>query len=173
MGLIMRKRHSITKNDDNDKQVLLDSLSKEPLMVISTAYVYAKNYVNYGEDITKVWTTAVQQAYILEKVEHKARIEAYDSFKKEYEARLQADMEAIFTELKNEMNSLKECEQQIYGKENWNFVRKCQDVIQQKIDALKESAEESRPEVLYDKTLAAIRNYAKSKEGEENGIHEN
>lgn len=57
--------------------------------------------------------------------------------KDQYEARLQADMEAIFTELKNEMNPIKECEQQIYGKENWNFVRKCQDIIQQKINALK------------------------------------
>ena len=46
--------------DTDVKQKLLDSLSKEPTMVLSTAYVYAKNYVNYGEDITKSWTTAVQ-----------------------------------------------------------------------------------------------------------------
>ena len=37
----------------------------------------------------------------------------------------------------------------------------------------KVGAEESQPEVLYNKALAGIRNYAKSKEGEENGIHEN
>lgn len=48
------------------KQQLLDKLSEEPLMVLSTAYAYAKNYVIYGEDITKAWTTAVQQASILE-----------------------------------------------------------------------------------------------------------
>ena len=39
--------------DDNVKQKLLDSLAEEPTMVISTAYAYAKNYVKYGEDITK------------------------------------------------------------------------------------------------------------------------
>ena len=147
--------------DDSDKQVLLDSLAEEPLMVISTAYVYAKNCVKYGEDITEAWTTAVQHALIIEKVENKARAEAYDSFKKDYEARLQADMEAMLEELKKEMNPIKECEQHIYGKECWNFVRKCQDVVQQKINALKESAEESRPEVLYDKALTGMRKYAK------------
>ena len=73
--------------DDSVKQKLLDELSNEPTMVISTAYAYAKNYVNYGEDITKVWTTAVQQSSILEKVRQKAWKEAYDSFKAEQEPR--------------------------------------------------------------------------------------
>ena len=127
------------KELDNVKQKLLDSLSKEPTMVISTAYAYAKNYVNYGEDITKAWTTAVQQASILEKVRQKAWVEAYDSFKKDYEARLKDDKMAILEEFKSEMNPIKECEQQIYGKEEWNFVGKCQDVIQQKMDKLKEN----------------------------------
>lgn len=49
------------------KQVMLDELSKEPEMVIATAYLYAKNYVHYGEDVTKAWATAVQQNAILEK----------------------------------------------------------------------------------------------------------
>ena len=52
--------------DDSVKQKLLDSLAEEPTMVLSTAYVYAKNYVEYGEDITRAWTTAVQQTSILE-----------------------------------------------------------------------------------------------------------
>lgn len=174
MGLIMRKGHSITKNDDNDKQVLLDSLSKEPLMVISTAYAYAKNYVMYGEDITKAWTTAVQQASILEQVKIKAQAEAYDSFKKDYENRLKADMEAMLTELKQDIEELEKpyCHNASHADgcvSKW----KIEGVIQQKIDALKESAEESQPEVLYNKALAGMRNYAKSKEGEENGIHEN
>lgn len=49
------------------------------------------------------------------------------------------------------------------------LIEEISDLIQEKIDALKES----QAEVLYDKTLAAIRNYAKSKKGENNGIHEN
>ena len=50
------------------KQIMLDELSKEPEMVIVAAYLYAKNYVSYGVDITKAWTTAVQQQAILERV---------------------------------------------------------------------------------------------------------
>lgn len=53
-----------------------------------------------------------------------------------YENRLKADMVAILENLKKEMNPIKECEQQIYGKEHWNFVGKCQDVIQDKINKL-------------------------------------
>ena len=45
-----------------------------------------------------------------------------------------ADMAAMLEDLKKEMNPIKECEQQIYGKEHWNFVGKCQDVIQDKIN---------------------------------------
>lgn len=49
------------------------------------------------------------------------------------------DMVDMLEDLKKEMNPIKECEYQIYGKEHWNFVGKCQDVIQQKIDALKDN----------------------------------
>jgi hypothetical protein len=61
------------------KQIMLDELSKEPEMVIATAYMYAKTYTTYGEDITKAWTTAVQQKAILEK----AYIHGYDDAMKE------------------------------------------------------------------------------------------
>lgn len=49
-----------------------------------------------------------------------------------------ADIAAMLEDLSKEINSIKECEYQIYGREHWNFVGKCQDIIQQKIDALKE-----------------------------------
>jgi len=49
------------------------------------------------------------------------------------------DMVAMLEDLSREINPIKECEQQIYGKEEWNFVGKCQDVIQQKINKLKEN----------------------------------
>lgn len=49
------------------KQIMLDELSEEPEMVIATAYLYAKTFVRYGEDITEAWNTAVQQKAILEK----------------------------------------------------------------------------------------------------------
>ncbi|MBO7450418.1 MAG: hypothetical protein J6U54_08610 [Clostridiales bacterium] len=62
--------------------------------------------------------------------------------KADYEARLKADMVAILEELTKEMILIKECEYQIYGNEHWNFVGKCQDVIQKKIDELREGVKE-------------------------------
>lgn len=63
----------------------------------------------------------------------------FQQLQADYENRLKADMMAMLEELKKEMNPIKDCEYQIYGKEEWNFVGKCQDIIQQKIDKLKES----------------------------------
>lgn len=60
----------------------------------------------------------------------------YQLLKISYNDRLKADMVAMLEDIKKEMNPIKECEYQIYGKEHWNFAGKCQDVIQQKIDAL-------------------------------------
>lgn len=45
-----------------------------------------------------------------------------------------ADIVDMLEDLKKEMNPIKECEQQVYGKESWNFAGKCQNIIQQKID---------------------------------------
>lgn len=125
--------------DDSVKQKLLDSLAKEPPMVISTAYAYAKNYVLYGEDITKAWTTAVQQVSVIQEVRQKAWVEAYDSFKKDYENRLKADMVAMLEDIKDE---LKHCEITGLWKANYregfnDGVSKSLDAIQQTINALK------------------------------------
>ncbi|MBR6289337.1 MAG: hypothetical protein IKR19_08380 [Acholeplasmatales bacterium] len=111
--------------------MLLDSLAKEPTMVLSTAYAYAKNYVEYGEDITKAWTTAVQQTTILEQVKTKAYTEAYDSFKKDYENRLKAD---ILTKLQTEIEELP----------MYYDPLDISDLIQQKINALKENTDDVR-----------------------------
>jgi len=122
--------------DDSVKQKLLDSLAEEPTMVLSTAYAYAKNYVEYGEDITKAWTTAVQQASILEQIKIKAKTEAYDSFKKEYENRLKADMVAVLEELYMEIEELDNPLD--YDFEGYDTcVVDCEKLIQQKIDKLR------------------------------------
>lgn len=114
--------------DDSVKRKLLDSLAEEPTMVLSTAYAYAKNYVKYGEDITKEWTTAVQQASVIQEVSQKAWVEAYDSFKKEYEARLKADMVAMLEDLDLQID-----ESAAYNLE----VAKVQRLIRDRINALK------------------------------------
>lgn len=46
---------------------ILEELKNAPDMVLSTAYMYAVNYCQYGENITKEWTTAVQNQAALEK----------------------------------------------------------------------------------------------------------
>lgn len=123
--------------DDNVRQQLLDKLSEESTMVIGTAYAYAKNYVLYGVDITKAWTTVVQQASALERVKLDAFAEAYDSFKKDYENRLKADMVAILTEIQLEIEELDP-----FGDEWSDSLDACNDIIQRKIDALKGESED-------------------------------
>lgn len=129
--------------DDNDKQQLLDKLSEESIMIIETAYVYAKNYVLYGADITKAWTTAVQQAYILEQVRLRAFAEAYDSFKKDYENRLKADMVAMLTDIQLEIEELypeHQCTGELTGFAD--AIETITPIIQRKIDALKGESED-------------------------------
>ena len=63
--------------------------------------------------------------------------EAYQLMYEGEEIYTKADMVTMLEDLKKEINPIKECENQIYGKEEWNFVGKCQDVIQQKIDKLR------------------------------------
>ena len=129
--------------DDNTKRQLLDDLSKESTMVLSTAYAYAKNYVLYGEDITKPWTTAVQQASILEQVKMKAWAEGYDYFKKNYENRLKADMLAMLTDIQLEIKKTVE-EEKLIDKEWANGLHYSEKIIQQKINLLKSESEERK-----------------------------
>ena len=131
--------------DDNVKQKLLDSLAEEPTMVISTAYAYAKNYVLYGEDITKAWTTAVQQASIIEKVSLNAWAQAHETFRKEYETRLKADMVAILTEIQLEIEEIEKFTNtigwELRAKTPEEIKKECLEIIQQKIDKLKGKSE--------------------------------
>lgn len=52
---------------EHKKEQLIEVLAKTPPMILATAYLYATNYVQYGEDVTKAWLTAVQNASALEK----------------------------------------------------------------------------------------------------------
>lgn len=49
------------------KEALLEELAKEDLQVLSLAYVYAKNFYLYGEDVTKAIDSAVANVAMLEK----------------------------------------------------------------------------------------------------------
>lgn len=68
----------------------------------------------------------------------------YDLMYEGEEIYTKADMITMLEDLKKEMNPIKECEYQIYGKEHWNFTGKCQDVVQQKINALRGDKDDMR-----------------------------
>ena len=56
-----------------EKDYLIEELSQLPPMVLETAYLYGFHYANYGVDVTKAWTTAIQQAYMVQQVQAKTR----------------------------------------------------------------------------------------------------
>lgn len=53
------------------KEKLIELLSKEDTMVLSQAYLYAKNLTDYGVDISNKWETSTQNANALEKAYRK------------------------------------------------------------------------------------------------------
>lgn len=133
--------------DYNFRRQLLDELYGESMMVLETAYSYAKNYVLYGIDITKAWATAVQQASAVERVKLKAFTEAYDSFKKDYENRFKEDLAAMLTDIQLEIEeqSLTHSEDNILSEWGLGYnhaVERCGETIQQKINVLRAESEE-------------------------------
>lgn len=56
-----------------DKEIIINELSKLPIMELSVALAYAKNLSLYGVDITEAWNTAVQQSYALNTAYEKGR----------------------------------------------------------------------------------------------------
>lgn len=56
-----------------NKEALLKLLAQEDELVLSQAYLYAKNMVDYGIDITEKWETALEQHEALHKAYIKGR----------------------------------------------------------------------------------------------------
>jgi hypothetical protein len=67
------------------KEIMLQKLSEMPDAVVSAAYLFAINYSQYGVDVTKAWTTAVQQNFALSQAYQRgyydARKMAYDEIR--------------------------------------------------------------------------------------------
>jgi len=57
--------------ESRKKQEIIDLMKKMPIETLSIAYLYAKNYTEYGEDVTRTWLTAVENASSLEKAYRK------------------------------------------------------------------------------------------------------
>lgn len=72
-----------TDSENVKKQALLNLMKDMPLQTLQIAYVYAENYVEYGEDVTKTWNTATEQLSILQKAYRKGY---YDALQRQSES---------------------------------------------------------------------------------------
>ena len=137
--------NQVIVKDHCTKQKILNQLSEEPLMVLSTAYLYAKNYVKYGCDVTKAWSTVVEQASILERVKTDTYAEAYDSFKKDYENQLKNDLAAMVLEIQIEIEEIPRYRMTHDGicvyRQPSEYMSDVNNVIKKAIDGLREESE--------------------------------
>ena len=67
------------KVDTDRKQALIDLLKDMPIQTLQIAYLYAKNYSEYGEDVTRTWITATENSSALEKAYRKGYYDALEN----------------------------------------------------------------------------------------------
>lgn len=67
-----------TDTENIRKQALIDLLKDMPIQTLQIAYLYAKNYSEYGEDVTRTWVTVTQNASALEKAYRKGYYDALE-----------------------------------------------------------------------------------------------
>ena len=65
-------------NNDKRKAEMLKLLANEDNMVLSQAYVYAKNLVLYGVDVAEKWSTVTEQAWALERAYNKGQYDEWE-----------------------------------------------------------------------------------------------
>lgn len=77
---VIRNRENqalVDREEEVAKAELLKSLSEESMSVICLAVVYAKNFDEYGCDVTERWMTAEQQSQIIKAYYKKGYNEGY------------------------------------------------------------------------------------------------
>jgi hypothetical protein len=57
-------------DEELDKSTLLRLLAEQDTKVLATAYLYAKNFVTYGVNVTEKWDTAVRNSDSLTRAYH-------------------------------------------------------------------------------------------------------
>lgn len=62
----------------DDREVILKLLSEEPIEVLQTAFLYSKNYIDYGVNVVEQWQTATQQSANLQRAYMKGYKEALE-----------------------------------------------------------------------------------------------
>lgn len=71
-------------DNDGQKGQLLKLLAQENDMVLSQAYLYAKNLVDYGVDIAQKWSTVTLQAEALERAYRKGQYDEAERWANKY-----------------------------------------------------------------------------------------
>lgn len=91
--------------DKEVRQAVLDLLEVVPLQTLRIALLYARNYAEYGEDVTKTWATATEQSAALEGARNRGYydgLKSADAFKAKAEvviSQLRADRDRLDTAL--------------------------------------------------------------------------
>lgn len=94
---------------------ILNQLSTLDIKTLQIAYVYAKNYAEYGTDVTVTWATACENSVNLEKAYRKGCCEGYEKAKHDYCDKWR--MKNVFGEEKESQNPIYKFEiGQIVGK---------------------------------------------------------
>jgi len=83
---IIRESEEKQTPEEYKRKLLMHKLSEMPSVVVETAYLYAVNYIAYGEDVTKDWLTAIQQTQALEKAYQKGYYDAMKDMKERNKA---------------------------------------------------------------------------------------
>jgi len=76
--------NSINEAENEQRLDILNRLSTLDIKTLQIAYVYAKNYVEYGTDVTEKWATACENIAYLERAHHKGYCEGYEKAKQNY-----------------------------------------------------------------------------------------
>lgn len=63
------------------RKLIIEELSKQPTMVLSTALVYAKHMADYGISVVDQWLTAVQQSAAMEAAQRAGYEKAMEKIK--------------------------------------------------------------------------------------------
>lgn len=65
-----------TDAENVKRQALIDLMKDMPLSILQISFIYAKNYTEYGEDVTRTWLTVTENVGALEKAYRKGYYEA-------------------------------------------------------------------------------------------------
>jgi hypothetical protein len=71
------------KINDSEKERLLELLATKPKEFLALAYLYAENYLKYGEDVTEKWDTATRQSSILATAYHQGQHDLMEELSKD------------------------------------------------------------------------------------------